>query len=1465
MPPLHVRALFVPLLALSLALAGGCLGAVAARAQLAPAGVIDGPSPTILDVDGAAMAPDGSGGILYRKLLDGQAHLFVARFTGGAWQSPVQVDSGQPFSATFPAIAAGDGGRLLVVWEEPWAVLNQATQYELMSAEISPGATQFGPAIQIDPKGIGDGTAAYPSLAMAPNGQAYVAYRVVTDNLLANQTIVPTRPGDELIDVRVARYNGQGLYWTSLGRINDHPQLTMRHPTAENGPQIGVSLGGNAVVTWQEPDASGYARILARRVFGSRLGTAVLDVSATSANGQPIDTEADAPAIAVSTFGEAKIAYRLAGGPGSPYGGPRILLNTLPAETDPKGAKLQGAQVLAAGATLGPPSLAIGAKGELRAAYASGNVAQLVSGSDYEPFSAPLSGGFLGSPQEPASATTTRVLSSINPAGGGVSVWPAADGAGLPAIEAREDYPGGAFQTALLAAPLSGPVGPPALGGSGNGDALIAFVQGPAEAQQVMAAVAKAPPGQFEATTPVGWVRGSAATVTWEAPSEAFGATTYSVLVDGRVRASGLRGLPARLNPRALGDGVHQVQVLATDSLGQQTMTPAATLKVDANPPAVTIRRVGPRSVVVRVVDRASGAVANATRISFGDGARARHRLTARHTYAAAGTYTITVRSHSRAGNILDVNLRVTGMIGRRPQPALKCPPPPRIGRLLLLALAALLLCCASAQATFTPFSLASSSPEKDLEADFAYDPAISADGRYVAFVGSVASQQGVYRKDLSTGRLELVAAGTTAGAPSISANGQYVSFTSSQNPETGAPEDEAGCSSVYVRNMQFEPAHEVPQAIPTKVELWQPPEPQPGEPPETFEDTAFTLVSAGNGTPASLTYAPEAARACGSASAARVAISASGQQVAFTVLSPSSLTGACEHNEETDTLECPTPPYQIAVRDLRRETTTLVSSTLASQEGGGTPQPVPGGAALAAPTYTNTISLKGGGHAQFALGGSTAAISADGSTVAWMGIEIAAQAPVTNPLPKISPSPGLYYPDSYAEPLWRRIDEGPATATRRVLAGDDPSAPECPPACAGGVDLGWDTQSVAGNEYTGDAPQYGSYISQARSATGFASSTGLSDPLDAVTPQLSEDGMTVALLSTQPNWGEDPNFGLFDQTLAPPANAFVVNMAPGLTRAQAITRLTDWASLNFNDRELASPVTSIAISGDGTRVLFSTERVAFPLAPPALITPTLSQAAVAQLYEANLRGGTLALVSFGYDGQPANEEVFAASLSEDGHTIALAAGATNLVYGVVNQGSDIYTTEEVHSPAAPGQQSVSPAPQWPGAEVPWNLSATAARSPDGTLELWVSVPGAGRLSASALSSTGGPGTSSPRSRKASKTAGRGRARRAATARKGRGPKRGSKARKPVAPTGTTIARAAMNTTAPGVIEMHLIPAARYDSLLQSSRYGLYSTITLTFTAPGHKTVRATLRASFPRRPPIYPLPKPRHDRSKRK
>ena len=734
-------------------------------------------------------------------------------------------------------------------------------------------------------------------------------------------------------------------------------------------------------------------------------------------------------------------------------------------------------------------------------------------------------------------------------------------------------------------------------------------------------------------------------------------------------------------------------------------------------------------------------------------------------------------------------------------------PATPTVARHLaaILALAAALLCwgtCerAAAAATFTPFELATGEPAHGLQAEYAYEPAVSADGTYVAFTGVVASKPGIYRKNLATGELATVALGAGTGAPSISADGQYVSFTTSDDPLTGEPTAD-GCTEVYRRDMNQQDNSPAAYALASALD-------GPGE---------ETLTYAGSG--------KEDCSGGGAASAGRVALSADGSELAFTVIGSSNLTAAPTEPPGAT----PTPPEQIAVRNFETDTTTLVSVTLSSL--GGAPQPVPGGATLSGSPFLEGVPRKGeGGNIELGEDASTAAISADGSTVAWMGIDIAAQAPVRN-LPHVEE-----YLDSYAEPLWRRIGEGPAAPTRRILAGDDPSAPSCPPACSGGLDLQWGEEFLETTNYKGAGPAYGSYISNAEQ--GFKS-------VYAVTPQLSANGMEVAILSTQPDYEHLPDLaGQKDLKGKPPtANAFVVDMASGLTRAQAITRLTEWASPDFSNPELDGAIGQLAISGDGSRVALTTERVVFPLAPPALVTPPVNQAQTPQLYEANLQAGTLALVSQGYNGEPANFEedrggVSAAALSEDGKVLALASGSSNLAFGAVNEGSDVFVTEELDPPAIAGVQSITPLPPGPAGEAQWSISATA-RGADGALLIDVSVPGAGRLAASARASV--PSTAAASSR-VGKGAKRPRAKHAAPVRTRAA---AAKARALTVIATRQVASAASTATGGGLVQLRLTPSSRYRSLVDGR--GLYATITVTFAAPGHPVLTQTLQASFPR------------------
>ena len=744
--------------------------------------------------------------------------------------------------------------------------------------------------------------------------------------------------------------------------------------------------------------------------------------------------------------------------------------------------------------------------------------------------------------------------------------------------------------------------------------------------------------------------------------------------------------------------------------------------------------------------------------------------------------------------------------------------PATAVARALVLALlvaTAALLTARPALAAFEPIVLLSGSPT--IQADYAYSPAISAGATiaagarsgYAVFTGSVDSVTGVYRKDLQTGALELVAGGD-ASAPSISAEGRYVSFTTSQNPETGAPE----CSAVWVADMQ----------------------PGPSEP-------RYELASALNGSTQSLTYAGSDQPGCpggGSAAASRVALDGEGREVVFTVIGESDLGASAGSGVSPATS---VPPDQVAVRDLTTDTTTLVSSTLASQQPGATPAPVPGGAALAGnevdekegPLADAGIQEDGSSHP---VSASTAAISANGDVVAWMGVNIPAQAPAA--AQDEAQQIGGKYADVYDEPLWRQIDTEQGSPTRRILGGDDPASATG----QGPLNLHWiEATGTELNEAVG--PIEGGYIeledfedkSRYQDATDTAT-------FESITPQLSANGEVVALLSTAPPDENEPKYGAGAAPPAhpPTANAFVVNMDDGLTRSQALTPLTEWGADNFDhDPANNAAIASIALSPDGKRVAFTTERTIFPLTPPVLITPPVTTTANSQLYEIDLRSNTLSLVSEGYAGAPAEGDVYSPSFDGSGDTLAFASAARNLVYGAVNSGgSDVFAVSAVTAPEVPGTQSVGPLPSSPLPTPQWTISATARPGSGGSVLLEVSVPGPGTLQASASATVPVATPAKPRATHS---------RSGKSARSGR-----SKSLGRVSARINTAARAAVATrklvsgqllaAGPDVVQLRLLPASRYRSL-ETRDGGLYATIQIAFTAPGQKTLTQTLQANF--------------------
>jgi Tol biopolymer transport system component len=559
----------------------------------------------------------------------------------------------------------------------------------------------------------------------------------------------------------------------------------------------------------------------------------------------------------------------------------------------------------------------------------------------------------------------------------------------------------------------------------------------------------------------------------------------------------------------------------------------------------------------------------------------------------------------------------------------------------------------------------------------------ISADGRFVAietfsrnfFANDDPDPPGEYRAggifrfDLQTRALAKVADGNLfaegsnaflrrgAFNPSLSADGRYVAFSTAQQL---VPADVNDNVDVYRRDM------EVPLPAGGACTGVTPP-PCP-----------FALVSARSGGEEPAAYAAPGAPSAGGdpgASASRgVALSADGQRVAFLSEAPSDL--PAQPGTET-------PGGQIFVRDLSEQSTTLVSAARDAGSDQMTAQPAGG-----------------------AIG---AALSADGSTVAWTGANAAAQARF---LGGENTDPSFFY---Y---LWRRAPFGTAQSTRRISGLADPDDPTCRQLEEANPGMTTTFDSVS----TG--PCYGPL-------TNRESITDISGQL----PSLSGDGDTVAFL-TAAGARPDPIVGLA-------LDLFVARMSPGLSRKQATTELTRDA-VN-GGAALSAPVTSATISRDGQYVAVTSSRTQFTL-------PTLQQVGEPravpgphELYLIDLGQHAIERAAHSATGGDVDGEVLdGVSLSADASRIAFTSFAGNLFGGDANQRADAFvvTREPEPAPEGGGGNGSGGESSIETLRRP-HISARLRNVHGGVAVLGVSVPAAGRVEGLAVGALEGdrPGT----------------------------------------------------------------------------------------------------------------------------
>jgi hypothetical protein len=740
--------------------------------------------------------------------------------------------------------------------------------------------------------------------------------------------------------------------------------------------------------------------------------------------------------------------------------------------------------------------------------------------------------------------------------------------------------------------------------------------------------------------------------------------------------------------------------------------------------------------------------------------------------------------------------------------------------RVAMLALLAVLLSGLAAGApanadVFGPISLVSASLFQQFE--FAHDPAISGDGRYVVFDGSIGGVTGVWRRErLAGGELGEVeqVAGGDAELPSVSENGQYVSFTTNEGNELpnitdGLPDpvhETHEAPNVYVRNM----------AIPASLAC-APPQP-----------CAFTLAS-----PLSYEYPSGEFRehdmeTYGAEAAGHSALSANGQKVVFVTTATSNLDGPR------------TPPLQVAVHDLETGSTEPVSVEDDPMTGipvieDGRPKPVPT-TIEAGTTQLGAVYTRGGPPEFLDRGpydlsnGVGASISANGSTVAWMGQSLGKQ---------VLGLPGEEFAAKYAEPLWRRIEDGEQAPTRRITGGSDPSDPRCAA----------DPESVLPQPQSLADPCQGPFATEGPTSPGLWDGEAKTE--NAV-PQLSADGYTVAFIAQAPLLSQGEDFGLTIEDHA--SDLYVADMHEGLSRVEALRPLTAVAAENGFATD--SPILEFAISPDSQQVAFTTKRTVFPLSSPAYVSVPAVVPGLSELFDVDLANDTLTRVTHGYEGGPSehphteeqkeepytieDDGALSPSFSNSGNVLAFSSTASNLVYGDGNtpplggqlDGSDAFVVEREVFSATPTPQVISPAPPDPSPASQWSLGVSAVSLKDGAVRLYVEVPGAGTLRGEASSMV--MVHSSPAAHRSPSTAGR-----------------SSRARSRVATRTVSSAKTLVDSSGGGLTTLVLTLAPTFRALA-NQHGGLSGSVKVTFTAPGHATLRQTIAVSFVRTPPAH-------------
>jgi hypothetical protein len=583
------------------------LSAVPAQAGLIAGDAIDGPSSDITALGGVDLARDGTGAVVYVKRTAGVDHIFAARFDGGLFQPPEQIDAGLPASSQ-PVVGASDGGRLAVVF---------------VSGGYVYGLVRPAGGAWSAPSPLAGGTS--PAVDLSINGTAYASF---------------TSNGQ----VRIARLDRRTNGWTLLDQAaNADP--TQPAGVGDARSRVAISADGIGIVTWGED-----GHVYARKMFDEALSTAPQDLTPASFDGRT-SSESDLPDVdAEDDSSFAWVVFRQTFVDGSS----RILARRQRGtEFDPPVAVDDFS-----GEPVGPPRIDITGRGLAVAMTSGAQTGQpMAAFTDRDLFGA--ASRYFG-----ASAATPAIAPAIAENGAGLLAAVVAPSGGAPEVRVRtiEGAKPGTLE-AVLSRPELGGV-EPELGFEAAADrasgVVVAWVQGDGADRAIVAGSLDRAPGGFAGYTSQSCCQSALPRLSWQASANLWGPVRYIVTVDGRAVGQ-TSDTHFQLTTPLVGSS-HRWQVTAADPRDQMKRMRSRRLIVDDLGPRLAVRYARAQAVVgvsVRARDqsgvghRASGI--KSIVVSWGDrtrGVRGTSSVRARHRYGHVGTFPLEITASDRAGNL---------------------------------------------------------------------------------------------------------------------------------------------------------------------------------------------------------------------------------------------------------------------------------------------------------------------------------------------------------------------------------------------------------------------------------------------------------------------------------------------------------------------------------------------------------------------------------------------------------------------------------------------------------------------------------------------------------------------------------------------------------------------------------------------------------------------------------------------